>query len=331
MAISNAGLLVLLVAAATVLHASGQTEPFLVTKARQTRAAAINATADSQKADALAAQRAQELLAANKTLADATATYNDALPLVNRLKTVLATKLTAKNQTAAAIPEIQDKLDAASAILEKTKASGTSLADLKAAVDDAKKRVEMTAQQVDGQKEELYDAQSTALQAAKDAANSSLSGTDAAAAQTAANDANAALALAQQILDDMISQANRAEQLVAKRQNALDNPDSANAVVAAQQSAVDDAQAALDAAVKADTAAAAAVIKATNDVSDANSSIPIKSAAVSNAKIAQSKAVTLKASADSAAATMKSKMTTAVSAAQSAEAAAKTAGYTWNW
>ncbi|GJP43906.1 hypothetical protein CLOM_g3302 [Closterium sp. NIES-68] len=324
-------LLLVIVATASVLDASGQTEPFLVTKARQTRAAAINATNDSQKSDALAAQRAQELLAANKTLADATATYNDALPLVNRLKTVLAQKVTAKNQTATSILSLQDDLDAATAALDKLSASGSDVTSLKAAVEDAKKRVEMTARQVDGQKEELYDAQSTAMQATKDAANTNLSPTEAAAAQTALKDAIATQTLAEQILNDMIAQANRAEQLLAKRQDALDNPDSANSAIIAQQSAVDDAQAALDAAVKADDAAAAAVTKATNDVTVAQASIPTKSAAVSNAKIAQSKAVTAKTSADTAAATAKTKMNTAIATAQSAEAAAKTAGYTWTW
>ncbi|CAI5496455.1 unnamed protein product [Closterium sp. Naga37s-1] len=329
--VGEVSLLVLLVAAASVLGVSGQTEPYLVTKARLTRSAAVSATSDFNKANALVAQRAQELNAADKALADAAAAYNDALPLVNRLKNTLAQKLAAKDKTASVIPDLQENLDAAKAGVSTTNgASGTDSTDLASAVANAQQRVNMTAQQVEGQKEALLNVNSAVAKATQGTANPNMTAAEAAVAQAALNDKTAMATLAKQILDDMVAQAKSAQQALAKLQNAANGP-SATAAPVADKSAVDAAQAALDAAVKADNDAAAAVAQATSDVSDAQASVPARSAAVTNAKIAQSKAVAAKASADTGAAAMKSRMDAAVAVAESAEAGAKTAGYSWTW
>ncbi|CAI5480419.1 unnamed protein product [Closterium sp. Yama58-4] len=322
MAFSKVSLLVLLVTAASVLSVSGQSEPYLVTKARLTRAAAVSATNDFNKANALVAQRSQELNDADKALAGTAAAYNDALPLVNRLKATLAQKLAAKDKTASVIPGLQDNLDAAKAAANAA-ATGT---DPAADLQSAKKRVELTNQQVYRQKEALAGLDLFVAQATKDAANSNLTTAQADAARAALNDKMAMQTLAKQILDDMVAQAKSAKQALAKRQ------DSTNSATApAGQSTVADAQAALDAAVKADNDAAAAVAQATSDVNDALASVPAKSAAVNSAKIAQSKAVAAKTSADNNVAAMKSRMDAAVAVAESAESAAKTAGYNWTW
>ncbi|CAI5473865.1 unnamed protein product [Closterium sp. Yama58-4] len=329
MAFSKVSLFVLLIAAACVLCVSGQTEPYLVTKARLTRAAAVSATNDYDKANALVAQRAQELNDANNALADAAAAYNDALPLVNRLKATLAQKISAKDKTASVIPGLQDNLDAAKAGLAKSNAaSGTDSTD---ALANAQQRVNMTAQQVDRQKETLVSVNSLVEKAAaRVAANPNMTAAEADAAQAALDDKTALQTLAKQILDDMVAQAKSAQQALAKAQDAASNPDSTGSAPGGQ-SAVDAAQAALDAAVKADNDAAAAVAQATSDVNDALASVPAKSAAVNSAKIAQSKAVIAKTSADNNAAAMKSRMDAAVAVAESAESAAKNAGYSWTW
>ncbi|CAI5933567.1 unnamed protein product [Closterium sp. NIES-64] len=167
-----------------VLSASGQTEPYLVTKARLTRAAAVSATNDFEKANALVAQRAQDLNAADKALADVAATYNDALPLVNRLKNTLAHKLAAKDKTASVIPGLQESLDAAKAGLATSTASGADPADLASAVANAKQRADMTAQQVDRQKEALLSVNSAVTKlTTKSAANPNMTAAEASVAQ----------------------------------------------------------------------------------------------------------------------------------------------------
>ncbi|CAI5485272.1 unnamed protein product [Closterium sp. Naga37s-1] len=299
-------LLALLAVAAYASFATGQTEPFLVTKARQTRAFAINCTRDSATANATQALRAQDVINANATLANATAAYNDALPLVNRLKIVLANKIAAKNATAAAIPGLQNLTDEAQAQLDKLVAQGTDVTSLTQAVEDAKRRANMTSTLVDTQQGEVSDANIEAIDAAKKAADSSLTGADLAAAQAKLAEAMAVKTQAEAILKDM-------------------------AELLKQQQAVAAANANLDAGVAADAAAATAVTQAQFDVNYANASIPAKSANVSNAKILLSKAVTAKTSADNNSTLMASRAYNATIAAQQAEAAAKAAGYTWVW
>ncbi|CAI5981901.1 unnamed protein product [Closterium sp. NIES-64] len=324
-------LLALLAVAAYASFATGQTEPFLVTKARQTRAFAANCTRDSANANATAALRAQDVIKANATLANATAAYNDALPLVNRLKVVLANRIAAKNATAAAIPALQNATDEAQAQLDKLVAQGTDETSLLQAVEDAKRRANMTSQLVDDQQGEVADANIEAIDAAKKAADSSLTGAELATAQAKLAEAMAVKAQAEAILKDMVDQANRAADFLVKRQNDLDNPDAVQAELLKQQQAVADAKADLDAGIAADAAAATAVTQAQFDVNYASASIPAKSANVSNAKILLNKAITAKTSADNNSTLMASRATNAIIAAQQAEAAAKAAGYTWVW
>ncbi|CAI5458169.1 unnamed protein product [Closterium sp. Yama58-4] len=328
-------LLVLAIVAACLLssvnHSAAQTEPFLVTKARTARAFAANCTNDSIKANATAAQRAQELLAANATLAAATAAYSDAVPLVNRLKLVLASKIAAVNDTAATIQSLQDIMVEQQARLDKIVAESSDQAALKQGVSDAKRRVAMAAQMIDDQTAAIASLKFDVFKATRRAADPTLTGADLADAQDDLETAKAQKAEAEALLADMTKQAARAQAVLAKKQKALDDPASVQEDIAAQQRVIDDAKSELDGAVAALEDAKAAVVQAQADVSYANASIPAKSANVSNAKIAQSKAVSYKISADSSANLMASRAYNATLAAQQAEAAAKAAGYTWVW
>ncbi|CAI5458170.1 unnamed protein product [Closterium sp. Yama58-4] len=335
MASRQALLLVLVIVAACLLssvnHSAAQTEPFLVTKARSTRAYAINCTNDSVKANATAAQRAQDLLAANATLAAAIAAYSDAVPLVNRLKLVLASKIAAVNETAATIQSLQDITVEQQARLDKIVAETSNETALKQAVSDAKRRVAMAAEMIDEQTAAVAGFGFDVYKATRRAADPTLTGQDLIDAQNDLEAAKARKADAEALLADMTNQAARAQALFAKKQKALDDPASVHADIAAQQQVVDDAKSELNDTLAAYEDAKAAVVQAQFDVSYANASIPAKSANVSNAKIAQSKAVSYKISADNSANLMASRAYNATLAAQQAEAAAKAAGYTWVW
>ncbi|CAI6005195.1 unnamed protein product [Closterium sp. NIES-65] len=258
MALPKVSLLVLLVTAASVLSASGQTEPYLVTKARLTRAAAVSATNDFEKANALVAQRAQDLNAADKALADVAATYNDALPLVNRLKNTLAHKLAAKDKTASVIPGLQESLDAAKAGLATSTASGADPADLASAVANAKQRADMTAQQVDRQKEALLSILDDMVAQAKSAQQALTKLQDAANSPSATLVDKSAVAAAQAALDAVVRADNDA---AAAGAQATSDVSDAQASVPARSAAVTNAKIAqskaLAAKASADNAAAA--------------------------------------------------------------------------
>ncbi|CAI5534172.1 unnamed protein product [Closterium sp. Naga37s-1] len=328
-------LLVLATVAACLLssvnHSAAQTEPFLVTKARSARAFAANCTNDSLKANATAAQRAQELLAANATLAAAIAAYSDAVPLVNRLKLVLTGKISAANETAAKIQSLQEITEEQQARLDKIVAESSNETALKQAVSDAKRRVAMAARIIDDQTAAIAGFKFDVYKAARRAADSSLTGADLTDAQDDLETAKAQKADAEALLADMTKQAARAQAFLSKKLKVLEDPASVQKEIAAQQHVIDDAKFELDEAAAPYEDAKAAVIQAQADVSYANASIPAMSANVSNAKILQSKAVSNKNSADSAANLMASRAYNATLAAQQAEAAAKSAGYTWVW
>ncbi|GJP31684.1 hypothetical protein CLOM_g14739 [Closterium sp. NIES-68] len=335
MASRPALLLVLLTVAACLLSSlhpsAAQTEPFLVTKARSTRAYATNCTNDSVKANATAAQRAQELLAANATLAAAIAAYNDAVPLVNRLKVVLANKIAVQTDVNAKLQNLPGEIEDHTARLERLVAENVDDASMKQAVSDVQRRVTMTAQLIDDQQAAIASFNFEVTKATKRAADPSLAGTDLAAAKAAVQDAIVAKTEAETILQDMIKQAARTQNLLAKKQEALKQPSNVQADIDEQRQMVEEAKADLAAAVAAQDDVNAAVVQAQADLNYATASIPAKSANVSNAKILLSKATTYKVSADSSANLMASRAYNATIAAQQAEAAAKAAGYTWVW
>ncbi|CAI5514414.1 unnamed protein product [Closterium sp. Naga37s-1] len=312
MAFRQTLLLVLATVAACLLSSvnlsAAQTEPFLVTKARSTRAFAVNCTNDSLKANGTAAQRAQELLAANATLAAAVVAYNDAVPLSLQ-------EITVEQQ----------------ARLEKMVAESSNATALKQAVSDAKRRLDFAARMIDDQTAAIAGLNFDVYKATRRAADPRLSGADLTDAQDDLEAAKTQKADAEALLADMTKQAARAQGFLAKKQKALEDPASVQEDIAAQQHVIDDAKFELDEAAAAYEDAKAAVIQAQFDVSYANVSIPAKSANVSNAKILQSNGVSNKISADSAANLMASRAYNATLAAQQAEAAAKAAGYTWVW
>ncbi|CAI7857067.1 unnamed protein product [Closterium sp. NIES-53] len=367
MAFRQTLLLVLATVAACLLSSvnlsAAQTEPFLVTKARSTRAFAVNCTNDSLKANGTAAQRAQELLAANATLAAAVAAYNDAVPLVNRLKLVLAGKIATVNESAATIQSLQEITLEQQARLEKVVAESSNATALKQAVSDAKRRLEFAARMIDDQTAAIAGLNFDVYKATRRAADPRLSSADLTDAQDDLEAVKTQKADAEVLLADMTKMAARAQGFLAKKQKALEDPASVQEDIAAQQHVIDDAKFELDEAAAAYEDAKAAVIQAQFDVSCnsaaaeccqlqtpkfrpladfanntdeitapyGNVSIPAKSANVSNAKILQSNGVSNKISADSAANLMASRAYNATLAAQQAEAAAKAAGYTWVW
>ncbi|CAI7743942.1 unnamed protein product [Closterium sp. NIES-54] len=335
MAFRQTLLLVLATVAACLLSSvnlsAAQTEPFLVTKARSTRAFAVNCTNDSLKANGTAAQRAQELLAANATLAAAVAAYNDAVPLVNRLKLVLAGKIATVNESAATIQSLQEITLEQQARLEKVVAESSNATALKQAVSDAKRRLEFAARMIDDQTAAIAGLNFDVYKATRRAADPRLSSADLTDAQDDLEAVKTQKADAEVLLADMTKLAARAQGFLAKKQKALEDPASVQEDIAAQQHVIDDAKFELDEAAAAYEDAKAAVIQAQFDVSYGNVSIPAKSANVSNAKILQSNGVSNKISADSAANLMASRAYNATLAAQQAEAAAKAAGYTWVW